>query len=164
MNILDIIILICLIPSIIQGLRKGFISQAISIISLIVGVWASAKFANLVGEWLTQYLTASEQVLKVVSFAIVMLVVFIVLGLLGKLLNGIIKMVMLGWVNRLLGLAFALLKATLILAVLALAFNTLNANFNLVNPEVIEDSVLYPALNWISETIFPYLKSVFTMK
>ena len=87
MNILDIIILICLVPSLIQGLRKGFISQAISIISLVAGIWASAKFADLVGGWLAQYITASEQVLKLVSFALVMVVVFILLGLIGKLLD-----------------------------------------------------------------------------
>lgn len=164
MNILDIIILICLIPSLIQGLRKGFISQAISIISLIAGIWASARFADIVGAWLAQYITASEQVLKLVSFAIVMIVVFIILGLIGKLLDGIIKLVMLGWMNRLLGAAFALAKAILILGLLMLVFNSLNANFNFVDPQVIEESVLYPILKGISDTVFPYLKSIITLK
>ena len=164
MNILDIIILICLIPSLIQGLRKGFISQAISIISLIAGIWASARFADIVGVWLAQYITASEQVLKLVSFAIVMIVVFIILGLIGKLLDGIIKLVMLGWINRLLGAAFALAKAILILGLLMLVFNSLNANFNFVDPQVIEESVLYPILKGISDTVFPYLKSIITLK
>jgi membrane protein required for colicin V production len=164
MNILDIIILICLIPSLIQGLRKGFISQAISIISLIAGIWASARFADIVGVWLAQYITASEQVLKLVSFAIVMIVVFIILGLIGKLLDGIIKLVMLGWMNRLLGAAFALAKAILILGLLMLVFNSLNANFNFVDPQVIEESVLYPILKGISDTVFPYLKSIITLK
>ena len=63
MNILDAIILICLIPALIQGLRKGFISQAISIVSVVVGIWASARFANLVADWVAQYITASEQVI-----------------------------------------------------------------------------------------------------
>ena len=164
MNILDIIILICLIPSLIQGLRKGFISQAISIISLIAGIWASARFADIVGAWLAQYITASEQVLKLVSFAIVMIVVFIILGLIGKLLDGIIKLVMLGWINRLLGAAFALAKAILILGLLMLVFNSLNANFNFVDTQVIEESVLYPILKGISDTVFPYLKSIITLK
>jgi membrane protein required for colicin V production len=164
MNILDIIILICLVPSLIQGLRKGFISQAISIISLVAGIWASAKFADLVGGWLAQYITASEQVLKLVSFALVMVVVFILLGLIGKLLDGIINLVMLGWMNRLLGAAFAVAKAILILGLLMIVFNSINANFNLVDPKVIEESVLYPILKEISDTVFPYLKSLMTLK
>lgn len=164
MNILDIIILICLVPSIIQGLRKGFISQAISIVSIVAGVWASANFANIVSDWLAQYLEAPEQVLRIVSFAIIMIVVFIILGLIGKLLHGIIQLVMLGWVNRLLGAAFAFAKAILILGVLILIFNSINANFNLVDAKVMEESVLYPIIKNISDTVFPYLKSILTLK
>lgn len=164
MNILDIIILICLVPSIIQGLRKGFISQAISIVSIVAGVWASANFANLVSDWLAQYLEAPEQVLRIVSFAIIMIVVFIILGLIGKLLHGIIQLVMLGWVNRLLGAAFAFAKAILILGVLILVFNSINANFNLVDAKVLEESVLYPIIKDISDIVFPYLKSILTLK
>ena len=164
MNILDIIILICLVPSIIQGLRKGFISQAISIVSIVAGVWASANFANLVSDWLAQYLEAPEQVLRIVSFAIIMIVVFIILGLIGKLLHGIIQLVMLGWVNRLLGAAFAFAKAILILGVLILVFNSINANFNLVDAKVLEESVLYPIIKDISDIVFHYLKSILTLK
>ena len=164
MNILDIIILICLVPSIIQGLRKGFISQAISIVSIVAGVWASANFANLVSDWLAQYLEAPEQVLRIVSFAIIMIVVFIILGLIGKLLHGIIQLGRLGWVNRLLGAAFAFAKAILILGVLILIFNSINANFNLVDAKVLEESVLYPIIKNISDTVFPYLKSILTLK
>ena len=79
MNILDIILLICFIPALIQGIRKGFIAQAISIISIGAGIWASARFADVVSAWVAQYITASEQVLKVVAFALILVVVFIVL-------------------------------------------------------------------------------------
>ena len=164
MNILDIIILICLIPAIIQGIRKGFISQAIGIISLIAGVWASAKFANVVGAWLTQYLSASEQIIKIISFALILIAVFIVLGLIGKLLESIIKLIMLGWINKLLGVAFSLVKCLLILGLVVLAFNSINTSFNMVKPEIIADSVLYPIVKDTADTIFPYLKSLLTLK
>ena len=84
MNILDIILLICFIPAVIQGLRKGFIAQAISIISIILGVWASARFANIVSAWIGQYITASEQVLKVVAFTLILILVFLILAAIGK--------------------------------------------------------------------------------
>jgi membrane protein required for colicin V production len=164
MNILDIIILICLVPSIIQGLRKGFISQAISIVSLIAGIWASARFANLISEWLAQYIQASDQALRIVSFVIIMIAAFIVLGLVGKLLNGIIQLVMLGWMNRLLGAAFAFIKAVLIIGVIILVFNSINTNYNLADPKFLEESTLYPFIKNISDITFPYLKSMFTLK
>ena len=163
MNILDAIILIALIPAIIQGLRKGFISQAISIISIIAGIWASARFANIVTEWVSQYITASEQVLKIIAFALILVVVFIVLGLLGRLLESILKIVMLGWINKLLGLLFSLLKAVLIIGLIILAFSSLNSSIGLVKPEVIEGSALYEPVKDIAEAIFPYIKNMLTL-
>ena len=164
MNILDAIILICLIPALIQGLRKGFISQAISIVSVIAGIWASARFANLVANWVAQYITASDQVIKVVAFALILVVVFIVLGLLGRLLEKILNFAFLGWVNKLLGVIFSLMKAFLIIGLVILAFNSLNNAFGLVKPEVINDSVLYGPVKNLADTIFPYIKNMLALK
>ena len=163
MNILDAIILLALVPAIIHGLRKGFISQAISIISIVAGIWASARFANLIAELVSQYITASEQILKVVAFTIILVAVFIALGLLGKLLESVLKCVMLGWVNRLLGLIFSLLKAILIISVIVLMFNALNDSLGIVKPEVISDSVLYDPIKHLADTIFPYIKNMLTL-
>ena len=164
MNILDIIILICLVPAIFQGIRKGFISQAISIISLIAGVWASAKFANIVGTWLAEYISASEQVLKLTAFALILAGVFVVLGLIGKLLESIIKLITLGWINKLMGVVFSVIKCILGLGLLILIFNSLNTSFDLVKPEVLDDSILYPIIKDIADTVFPYIKSLLTQK
>lgn len=162
MNILDAIILIALIPAIIQGLRKGFISQAISIISVIAGIWASARFANMVTAWVSQYITASEQILKIIAFALILVIVFIILGVLGKLLEGVLKLVMLGWINKLLGVVFSLFKAFLIIGLVIIAFNALNNSFGIVKPEVISDSVLYEPVKSLADAIFPYIKSMLT--
>lgn len=162
MNILDAIILIALIPAIIQGLRKGFISQAISIISVIAGIWASARFANMVTAWVSQYITASEQILKIIAFALILVIVFIILGVLGKLLEGVLKLVMLGWVNKLLGVVFSLFKAFLIIGLVIIAFNALNNSFGIIKPEVISDSVLYEPVKSLTDAIFPYIKSMLT--
>ena len=164
MNILDAIILICLIPALIQGLRKGFISQAISIASVVVGIWASSRFANIVTDWVSQYITGSEQVLKIVAFTLILVVVFIALGLLGRLLEAILKFAFLGWVNKLLGVVFAMLKAFLILGLVIMAFNSLNTAFTLVKPEIIADSVLYEPLKSLADTIFPYIKNMLSLK
>ena len=163
MNILDIILLICFVPAIFQGLRKGFIAQAVSIVSIIAGIWASAHFADIVAAWVAQYITASEQVLKLVAFALILVVVFIALAALGKVLEGMFKLVMLGWLNKLLGLVFALLKTGLIVGFVIIAFNSLNETFNFVQESVLNESVLYPPLKKLAYEVFPYLKDLFTI-
>ncbi len=163
MNTLDIILLICFIPALVQGFRKGFISQAIAIISIIAGVWMSARFADVVSGWLGQYIQGSEQVLKVVAFALIIVAVIVGLTLLGKLLESTIRLVMLGWVNRLLGVIFSLLKTGLIVGLLIMAFCSLNDTFKFVNEETLNSSVLFPPLKNLAYSVFPYLKDLLTL-
>ena len=163
MNILDIILLVCFVPAIFQGIRKGFIAQAVSIISIVLGIWASARFANIVSSWIAQYRTASEQVLKVVAFALILVLVFLALAALGKMLEGMFKLVMLGWLNKLLGVIFALLKTGLIVGLVIMAFSSLNDNFRFVQESVLNESVLYPPLKKLAFEVFPYLKDMLTL-
>lgn len=160
MNILDIIILVCIVPAVIVGICKGFISQAMALCSILVGVWASSRFANVVAGWISGYLSISAPVVKVISFILILVVVIVLLYLIGKMLEGVVKLVMLGWVNRLLGALFALAACVLALGVAVLAFNALNNAFHLVKPSVISDSVLYPVIKDIADSVFPYLKSI----
>ena len=163
MNILDIILLVCFVPAIFQGIRKGFIAQAVSIISIILGIWASARFANVVSDWIAQYITASEQVLRLVAFALILVLVFLVLAALGKMLEGVIKLVMLGWLNKLLGVVFALLKTGLIVGLVIMAFSSLNDSFKFVQESVLNESIMYPPLKKLAFEVFPYLKDMLTL-
>ena len=160
MNILDIILLICFVPAVIQGFRKGFISQVIAIISIIAGVWLSVQFASPVTAWLAQYIEGSEQVLKVVAFALIFIAVIASLVLLGKLIEGTVKLIMLGWLNRLLGVVLSLVKAGLIVGLVIMAFCSLNNTFQFVSEDVLNESVLFPPLKNMAYTVFPYLKDL----
>lgn len=160
MSIVDIILLICFIPAVISGIRKGFINQVISIVSLIAGVWVSYEFSEPVGAWLSQYIETTENVLKLISFIVIMIAVFVGLTLAGKLLEELINFVMLGWVNKLLGVTFALLKTGLIVGLFIMAFCSLNNNLHLVSEELLQDSVLFTPLKNAAFTVFPYLKSL----
>ena len=163
MNILDIILLICFVPALVQGIRKGFIAQAVSVISIVAGIWASARFADVVSAWVAQYITASEQVMKVVAFALIRIIVFIVLGLVGRLLEGLFSLVLLGWLNKLLGVVFALLKTALIVGLLIIVFTSINDNLQLVKESVLNESVLYPHLKKIAFEVFPYVKDMLAL-
>lgn len=163
MSILDIILLICFIPALVQGVRKGFIAQVISIASIIIGIWASSRFTEVVSEWLGKYITVSDQVMKVVAFALIFIAVFLILAAFGKLLEGMFKMVTLGWLNRLAGLVFALLKTSLILGILIMVFTSLNDTFGLVSEATLNESVLYPPFKEAAFKIFPYIKDMLTL-
>lgn len=164
MNTLDIIILICLIPAVIHGLRKGLISQVISIASLVFGVWASVKFAVITSEWLAEYIKAPEQTLKIIAFVLIMIAVFIALGLIGKVLEGAIKLVTLDWINKVAGMCFSVAKCLLILGLLAMVFDNLNSSLELVDKKHIADSTLYPFVKESADALFPQFKKFLTLR
>lgn len=161
MNILDIIILICFIPAIINGLRKGLVAQVVSIISIILGVWLSFKFSSVVAGWLSQWFAGvSSSVLNIVAFTVILLAVIFALFALGKIIEASIRIIMLGWLNKLLGLIFALLKCALIIGLVIILFNSVNSTFHIVQESSLTKSVLYTHFKDAAYTIFPYLKDL----
>lgn len=161
MNILDIVLLVCLIPALIQGLRKGFIAQVVAIISLVLGGWLAYKFFAVVTEWLAQWLDITGQALNIISFILIFAVVVTLLFLLGKILEASVKIILLGWLNKLLGLVFALFKYALVIGLLVILFDSINDKFSLVSRSYLDSSFMYSGLKSISYSVFPYLKSLF---
>lgn len=164
MNILDIIILICFVPALVQGLRKGFIAQIISIVSILLGVYLSFEFSTALGAWLGQYIEGSEQILKIVAFALILVGVMVALTLLSRMLEKFVSFIMLGWLNKLLGVLFSFLKCALIVGLVIMAFNSLNNSFNFISEEELAKSALYPPLKELAYTVFPYLKDMLFWK
>ena len=161
MATLDIILLICFIPGIIRGISKGFLEQALSLVGIVLSVWAAFKFSALVCSWLKPYLSLSETTLNVVAFALILIAVSIVVLLVAKLLTKVLEMSMLGWLDKILGLAFALVVNGLLLGVFIILFDTLNLKFGFVKPEVLDGSIVYTTLRDFCYLVFPYLKAFF---
>ena len=161
MATLDIILLICFIPGIIRGLSKGFLEQALSLGGIFLSVWAAFKFSTLVCGWLKPYLSLSETTLSVVAFALILVAVCLAVLIVAKLLTKVLEMSMLGWLDKILGLAFALVVNALLLGVFIILFDTLNLKFGFVKPEVLDASIVYTTLRDLSCLVFPYLKAFF---
>ena len=100
------------------------------------------------------------RIVKVVAFAVIVTVTIFVLALMGKVVTKALSMASLGWINRLLGLAFALFKTALVAGLLLYVFDPLNAKWGLVGDEVLKNSVLYEPLKAFALKIFPFLKEL----
>ena len=161
MATLDIILLVCFIPGIIRGISKGFLEQALALAGVVLSVWAAFRFSTLVSTWLKPYLDVSETTLNVISFALILVVITLAVFLVAKLLTKVAELAMLGWLDKLLGLVFALAVNALVIGVFIIMFDTLNQKFGLVKPEVLDGSVVYTTLRDICYFVFPYLKAFF---
>ena len=160
MATLDIILLVCFIPGIIRGISKGFLEQALALAGIVLSVWTAFHFSQLVATWIQPYADLSETTLNVIAFALILIVMSLLVFLIAKLLTKVIELAMLGWLNKLLGLVFALAVNALVIGVFVVLFDTLNSKLNLVDPAVMDGSIVYSMLRDFCYLVFPYLKSL----
>ena len=114
MSLVDIVIVLVLIASAIQGYRSGLITSVASLLGLIGGIAiASWQYPRFVGIFVP--ILRSDALSDAVSFALVALVVMILAGLLGMLLKSLIHGIGLGWLDRITGLFFGLLRGALLI-------------------------------------------------
>ena len=149
-----------LAASLLQGLFKGFTEQVIAIIAIIAGTWAALKFTDLVCTFLQPYLGAPAGFLKVLVFTMMLVLVILLFKLLCKLVKASINFVTLGWLDRLLGAVFGLLKAAIVLGILTVLFTSLNNTFHLVGEETLSRSPIFIHLRDASLAVLPYLKNL----
>jgi len=119
MNWLDLIIVIAIAIFTFLGLRMGIIKAVLSLVGLIVGVVLAGRYYVPFSEQLT--FISSDNVAKIVAFAIILIGVMVVARVVAGLLKRLVSMLMLGWVDRVGGAIFVLvLGATLCGALLAI--------------------------------------------
>lgn len=162
MNTLDIVILVLFIPGIVRGMSKGFIEQAITLIGIVLSAYLAFKFSGLACNWLKNYLTVSETVLQVLGFAVVLVAVLLIVMFVAKLVTAAVEKASLGWLNKVLGLAFSIAVSALVIGLLIIMFDTVNVKFGLVKSPVLQESLLYGALKDFGYFVFPYLKGLLT--
>ena len=99
-------------------------------------------------------------ILQVLSFTLIFLVVYLVLLLLGKLIQSLVKVVMLGWLDKLLGVFFALLKMLLIIGLIIICIDAINSTLPIIPTKTLDESVLYHPIKSVADVVFPYLKEL----
>jgi len=112
MNWLDIVILVVVASATFLGLRIGIIKAALSLAGLIVGVILAGRYYVPLSAQLSFIPQAG--VAEVVAFAIILIGVMVIAGVLAGLLRWVASAVMLGWVNHLGGAVFGLVLGAIL--------------------------------------------------
>ena len=116
MPIIDIIIAVALLVSIVVGFVRGFVKEALSIATLVIAIWASLYFGPALGD-VSQSWLSSEELQTWFGRILVFAIVLSVGGLLGWGISKLIRLSMLGGVDRLIGCLFGTVRGVLLVAV-----------------------------------------------
>jgi membrane protein required for colicin V production len=141
---LDLVIVVFCAFLVAKGIWKGFVKEIAGIVAVIGGVAVSCLFHAQVQPYMAAFV--GERYVQLVSYVIVFLGFYLVVMLLGKLLDKILRSIMLGGVNRVLGALFGLIKACFWLTLLTFAYTKLHLGIGFNHPVWVTDSICYPFL------------------
>ena len=130
MNVLDIVLVILIVGAAISGFAKGFFVELASIVSLILGIWAGVEFSGLVQQWLSKYLTWSNDSMRLAAFILIFVFVVIVVHLIATLTEKFVQAIALSIFSRIAGSIIGALKAAFVLSILMIIISKIE-NFTI---------------------------------
>ncbi len=161
---IDVIVVVLLVIAIFKGISKGLIIGIFSFLAVIIGLAAAIKLSAVAASYLGNNVSISQRWLPVIAFAVVFIIVILVVRLGAKALENIVKMAMLGWLNKLGGVFFFSLIYLFIFSIILFYAN----NLNMLNKETVQHSIVFPYLQPLAPKIInglgillPFLKNMF---
>src|SRR5690606_11753085 len=106
MNWIDAIFVVILIFSLIRGFINGLVKEVASLAALIIGIWGAIRFSAFTAEKLYDFFDMSGRYVGIIAFVVTFGVIVIIIHFAGMILDRIVDAVALGFINRLLGIAF----------------------------------------------------------
>jgi len=158
MNYLDIIILAILAWSIFRGFKNGLFIEIASVAALVLGIWGSIRFSGFTEMKLVEWFDLQTQYLGLIAFIITFILIVVAVHFLANALDKVLKAVALGFVVRLLGVVFALIKAVLIMSIVLVLLNSVDRKSKLISQERKESSILFGPVADFAPMLFPIIE------
>ncbi|MBO7301404.1 MAG: CvpA family protein [Bacteroidaceae bacterium] len=151
MNTLDIVLLVVAGIGMLFGLKSGLIKQLSFGAGIAIGLLQATIFYPKAAAWLQELSGWDDIVCTILGFIIIILAVTIVINIAGLILRWLLKAVLLGWVDRILGAIFSIIIA---LGVVVLGVNiseSIAPDNNITGKTSQKESLLY---NEVAEVTF----------
>ena len=162
--LIDVVAFVLLVISVFKGFRKGLIVAVFSFLGFIVGLAAALKLSAVAAEYIGHSFNVSQRWLPVLAFLIVFFIVVFLIRLGAKMIEGVVRIAMLGWLNRLGGIIFYILIYFFIFSILLFYA----VQLHLVKEETLQASATYPYIQPIAPkiisvigSILPFFKNMF---
>ena len=159
MAFIDIVLGTLLVWGLIRGLRNGLIVECASFVSFYIGIYIAVKFSYVLGNTIGD---GSSKTIKVIAFILTFILVVVGIHLLAKVFSKLASTMFLGWVNKLGGAFFAVLRTALMLGVVLSLFQKVNINNALVSKETQQKAIFYNPILKTSEFMLPVLTNWFS--
>ncbi len=156
-NLLDILLAIPLLLFAWKGYKKGLIIEISTLAALILGLYFAIYFSDFAAGMLTGSFHIDPKYLGTISFVVTFIAVVIMVLAVGKVLEKFINILMLGFLNKLGGAVFGLLKGALYLSILIFLINYLDTGRSIIKKEAAAKSMLYSPVESFAPMLYSRL-------
>jgi membrane protein required for colicin V production len=155
---LDIFFAIPLIWGIVRGLMSGFIRSLSVFVGLILGITLAQTYAADLSPIISEWFTLSARQCLSLAYVVIFIAVMLLVAIVARILDKFLHLILLGWLNKLLGALFGFFKWAIILSFFIMVIEYANSKFEFLSPEKKSESLLYEPIKKVVPTIMPYVK------
>ncbi|HOI32811.1 MAG: CvpA family protein [Bacteroidales bacterium] len=157
MNYIDLIIALMLAWFAYKGFTKGLVIELASLAALVLGIYAAMYFSDVTAEFLVKYFSVGKKYLSLIAFVLTFILVVIGVVTVGRLLEKVIDILLLGFLNKLAGGVFGVLKGMLILSLLIMLLNYIGFGSNLIDEKTRKSSMFYETIESVAPMLYDQL-------
>ncbi|MDR1346461.1 MAG: CvpA family protein [Bacteroidales bacterium] len=156
-NFVDILIIIPVIWFAYKGLKNGLIMELASLAALFLGIWITFRFSNVIA---TQF--GNSYLARILAFILFFAGTLLLGHFAGKIVEKIVKLVIPGIINKLLGMVFGIFKVLFVFSCLFYLVNLADQKELIFKREFKEQSLLYPYTAPLMPAIIPHTPFTFS--
>jgi uncharacterized membrane protein required for colicin V production len=155
-NALDIIIALPILIFFVAGLKNGFIEEIVGLIGQVIAIFLAFTYMSDVSVFWEEFYDIESAWIPFFSFVAIYLVSMIVVKLIIKLMESIIKLAKMSVLNHFFGGVFSGLKGALIVSTFLVILGVLGQP----SSDYTKDSLLYSYVLPIAPTTYNYISRV----
>jgi membrane protein required for colicin V production len=157
-NLIDIIFLIPLLLFAWSGYKKGFIIEVATLGALIMGLYFAIYFSDVAAGYLNDTFSIDQKYIGAISFVVTFVVVVFGVIAIGNVLQKFIDIILLGFLNKMAGGLFGMLKGALFISILIFAFSYLGLENSVFSKEARQKSLFYEPIKSVAPKLVSFLK------
>ncbi len=158
-NLLDIIILVPLMLFAWNGYKKGLIIEIASLAALVLGLYMAFFFSDFAAQMLNDLFDMDQKYVAVFAFLLTFIAVLFLVLTVGKIVQKFVDILLLGFLNKLAGAVFGMLKGALLISILIFVINYFDFGSYLFKQEAREKSMFYEPVESIAPALYSWLDS-----
>ena len=160
MNTLDIILLVAVGIGALFGLISGLVKQLSFGAGVIIGLLQATIFYPRAAAMLQGYTGWSELLCTIAGFAAVFIAVALIINITGVILRWLLKAILLGWLDRILGAIFSAIVAMGILVLGVNICESVMPDNSIVSKTSQEESLLYKKVAEVTFLVIEEAKKI----